>query len=101
MPHQTRDRSASDQNQPDQSQDPISEQRTDDSSPAARLEEVADNAGARTAAIHADPTLSLEAARNAAAGEGPNSAGSTSPDDSENYVPSTSDPEASDLPSAR
>ena len=65
------------------------------------LEEVADNPGARTAAIHQNPALMQQEARNAAAGEGPNGAGgSGASSEAEDYVPSSSDPEASKLPTA-
>ncbi|MBW4459791.1 MAG: hypothetical protein KME47_06060 [Nodosilinea sp. WJT8-NPBG4] len=65
------------------------------------LEEVADNPGARTAAIHQNPELMQQEARNAAAGEGPNASGGPGiPSEAEDYVPSSSDPEATDLPTA-
>jgi len=65
------------------------------------LEEVADNPGARTAAIHQNPELMQQEARNAAAGEGPNASGGPGVDsEAEDYVPSSSDPEATDLPTA-
>jgi hypothetical protein len=64
-------------------------------------EEVAENPGARTAAVHQNPELMQEEARNAAAGEGPNAAGGPGiPSEAEDYVPSSSDPEATDLPTA-
>lgn len=62
-------------------------------------EEVAQNAGARAAEIDSDPSLGLEEARNAAAGEEPNAAGGEAPSTAEEHVPSNSSPEASDLPS--
>lgn len=65
-----------------------------------QLEEVADNAGARTAATNSNPEISLEEAKNAAHGEGPNASGSTAPSTAELDVPSTSDPYASQMPSA-
>jgi hypothetical protein len=65
------------------------------------LEEVADNPGARTAAIHQNPELMQQEARNAAAGEGPNAAGGPGiASEAEDHVPSRSDPEATDLPTA-
>jgi hypothetical protein len=75
---------------------------TDEASAQAKteLKEVADNAGARTAAINANPKISLEEAANAAAGEGPNASGGTAPSDTEIHIPSTSDPFATDLPTA-
>ncbi|HIK14096.1 MAG TPA: hypothetical protein IGS53_02155 [Leptolyngbyaceae cyanobacterium M33_DOE_097] len=63
-------------------------------------EEVAQNPGARAAAIAQNPALSLEEARNAAEGKAPNAAGSISPDEAENYVPGTSDPNPSSIPTA-
>ncbi|GAB4369108.1 MAG: hypothetical protein Kow00121_08790 [Elainellaceae cyanobacterium] len=62
-------------------------------------EDVAENPGMRTAAIRSNPKLSLEEARNAAAGGAPSGAGSTAPSDVEGHVPSTSDPEPTDVPS--
>lgn len=62
-------------------------------------EEVANNPGMRAAAIHTDPSISLEEARNASEGEAPNAAGGPVPSSAENYVPSSSDPEPSNLPS--
>ncbi|MEP0907429.1 hypothetical protein NC969_18105 [Leptolyngbya subtilissima ST-M1] len=65
------------------------------------LEEVADNPGARTAAIHQNPELMQQEARNAAAGEGPNgSGGSGASSSAEDYIPSSSDSESTDLPTA-
>lgn len=62
-------------------------------------EEVAENPGMRTAAIHSDPTISLEEARNAAAGENPNASGGPAPSSTEDYVPSRSDPHPTNIPS--
>ncbi|QYO63456.1 hypothetical protein [Leptolyngbya sp. 7M] len=62
-------------------------------------EEIAENPGMRAAAIHSDPTISLEEARNAAAGEAPNAAGSVADSTVEGHVPSTSDPYPTDIPS--
>lgn len=61
-------------------------------------EEGEETPGMRLAAINSDPTISLEEARNAAAGEGSNGAGSVS-SSAEDYVPSTSDPYPTNLPS--
>lgn len=58
------------------------------------------NSGDRTAAINADPTISLEEARNAAAGEAPNASGGPADSTVKDHVPSTSDPEPTDLPSS-
>lgn len=65
-----------------------------------QLEEVADNAGARVAATSSNPDISLQEAKNAAAGEGPNASGSTAPSSAEWQIPSTSEPYASQMPSA-
>jgi hypothetical protein len=64
------------------------------------LKEVADNPGARAAATDSNPLISLEEARNAAAGEGPNASGGPATSTSEEHVPSTSEPFATDIPSA-
>lgn len=60
----------------------------------------AQSAGARAAKIDSDPLESLEEARRAAAGEGPNASGGPAPSDTEMHIPSTSDPHATDIPSA-
>jgi hypothetical protein len=65
----------------------------------ALSDEVAQNPGMRAAAIHSDPTISLEEARNAAAGEGPNASGSVASSSAEEYVPSESDPHPTNIPS--
>lgn len=65
-----------------------------------QLEDVADNAGARTAATNNNPEISLQEARNAAAGEGPNASGSTAPSSAEWHIPSTSEPYATNIPTA-
>ncbi len=62
-------------------------------------EEVAQNPGMRAAAINSDPTISLEEARNAASGEGPNASGSSAASSVEDYVPSSSDPNPTNIPS--
>lgn len=62
-------------------------------------EEVAENPGMRAAAINSDPTISLEEARNAAAGEGPSASGGPAPSSVEDYVPSRSDPHPTNIPS--
>jgi hypothetical protein len=61
--------------------------------------ETDENSGQRTAAIHTDPSISLEEGQNAAAGEGPNAAGGPAPSSAEDYIPSRSDPAPSNLPS--
>lgn len=62
-------------------------------------EENAENPGMRAAAIHADPSISLEEARNAAAGETPNAAGGSAGSSAEGYVSSISDPDPTNIPS--
>lgn len=62
-------------------------------------EDIAQNPGMRAAAINSDPTISLEETRNAAAGESPNAAGGVATSSAEDYVPSTSDPAPTDIPS--
>ena len=76
----------------------MTNETTDDSREI--LEDVADNAGDRTAAINSNPKISLEEARNAAAGEGPTGSGGTAPSTAEEHIPSESDPDATDIPSA-
>lgn len=61
--------------------------------------EIAENPGMRAAAIRANPTISLEEARNAAEGKSPNAAGGPVESSAESRVPSTSDPNPSNLPS--
>lgn len=69
--------------------------------PNGLSEEVAQNPGARTAAIHQDPEILQEEAGKANAGERPNAAGGASkPTEAENHVPSRSNPNATDLPTA-
>lgn len=57
-------------------------------------------AGARTAAIDADPSISQAEADRGAAGEAPNAAGGPAPSTVEEHVPSMSAPYATDIPSA-
>lgn len=66
----------------------------------SQLDEVAENPGARLAALNTNPDLGNVEAENAVEGEGPNAAGSGTPSEVEEHVPSSSDPSASDLPSA-
>jgi hypothetical protein len=64
-------------------------------------EEVAQNPGARAAAVHQNPELAKEQAKNANEGEGPNAAGGmTKPSTVEGRVRGSDEPEASDLPTA-
>lgn len=62
--------------------------------------EIDQNPAMRAAAIRANPSLSLEEGRNATAGEAPNAAGG--PDGSliEDYIPSNSDPNPTNLASS-
>lgn len=76
------------------------EAENEDFDAEALLEEVADNPGARAAAINAHPEIAQIEAQNAAAGEGPNASGSVGTSTVEDHVPSTSDPYATDLPTA-
>lgn len=62
-------------------------------------EEIAENPGMRAAAVHADPTLSLEEERNATAGETPNAAGGPAGSSAEDYVSDRSDPNPTNIPS--
>lgn len=62
-------------------------------------EEIAENPGMRAAAIHSDPTISLEEGRNASAGEAPNAAGGPAASSAEDYVSSRSDPNPTNIPS--
>ena len=64
-------------------------------------EEIAQNPGARAAEINHNPAVTDEETKNAGAGEGPNGSGGGVPSTAEDHVPSTSDPEPSDLPSSR
>jgi hypothetical protein len=65
------------------------------------LEEQLENSGVRAAEINQNPNISLEEGRNAAEGKGTNAAGGSASSTAEEHVPSSSDPNASDLPSAR
>ncbi|MBD2256196.1 hypothetical protein [Pseudanabaena sp. FACHB-2040] len=66
----------------------------------SELDEVADNPGARLAAMNANPALGNVEAANAVEGEGPNASGSVGASNAQEHVPSTSDPDATDIPSA-
>lgn len=65
-----------------------------------QLEDVADNAGARTAATNNNPDILLQEAKNAAAGEGPNGSGGAAPSSAEGHVPTTDESVATNIPSA-
>ncbi|KKD39707.1 MAG: hypothetical protein WAN66_12010 [Limnoraphis robusta] len=62
-------------------------------------EEVAQNAGARTAEINANPNVTAEETENARAGEQPSGSGGTAPSTVESHVPSQDSPYPTDLPS--
>lgn len=65
-------------------------------------EAIDQNAGARSAEVDSDPKRSLEAARNANEGKGHNgTGGAVAPNTVEDHVPSSSEPEATDIPTAR
>ncbi|VXD10530.1 conserved hypothetical protein [Planktothrix serta PCC 8927] len=75
----------------------MSQNQTEDSKTLPQ--EVAENPGARAAAIHSNPTITQEEAKNAAEGKSPNGAGGVAPSSAESYVPSSSDPNPTNLPS--
>jgi hypothetical protein len=64
-------------------------------------EQAEQSSGQRLAEVNENPKISLEEARNANEGKSPNASGSAAPSDAENYVPSSSDPESTDLPTSR
>ncbi|WP_416666307.1 hypothetical protein [Egbenema bharatensis] len=64
-------------------------------------EQAEQSPGQRLAEINENPKISLEEARNANEGKGPNASGSAGSSDAEEHIPSSSDPEATDLPTAR
>lgn len=59
------------------------------------------NPATRAVEANHDPQASLEKGRNAAEGKSPNAAAGSGASTAEEHVPGTSDPDASDLPSAR
>lgn len=59
------------------------------------------SSGMRSAEVNAHPENALEEARNANEGKAPNAAGSVADSDAEEYVPSSSEDESSDLPTVR
>jgi hypothetical protein len=63
--------------------------------------ETEQNSAVRAVEASHDPESSLEEARNAAEGKAKNAAGSSASSTAEEHIPSNSDPEATDLPSAR
>ena len=64
-------------------------------------EEVAQNSAERAVDANHNPQSALEEGRNAAEGKSPNAASGSGSSTAEGHVPSNSDPNASDLPSAR
>jgi hypothetical protein len=73
----------------------------DTNSVAQSKEDIEQNPGARTAEINSNPQQSLAETRNAAKGNKPNAAGGNASSTPEDHVPSSSDPEPSDLPTSR
>lgn len=65
------------------------------------IENAEENSAMRAAKMNSDPQRSLEAAGNAAVGKAPNAAGGSASNTAEEHVPSNSEPEATDLPTAR
>ncbi|HEY9697795.1 MAG TPA: hypothetical protein V6D10_11060 [Trichocoleus sp.] len=78
----------------------MSEQTNAQGDDAVQVDDPAQTPGMKAARINANPAISLEEARNAAAGEGENASGSVAPSTVEENVPSTSDPNATDIPSS-
>ncbi|NEP20111.1 MAG: hypothetical protein F6J97_25050 [Leptolyngbya sp. SIO4C1] len=70
----------------------------DQSERTALTDQVAQNPGARMAKTKNDPMVTQEEAKNAVAGKGPNAAGEGVPSTVEDQIPSSAEPEASDLP---
>ena len=78
----------------------MSEQTTGQGSDAVKVDSPEETPGMKTARLNADPSISLEEGRKAAAGESGNASGSVAPSTAEEHVPSTSDPNATDIPSS-
>jgi hypothetical protein len=74
----------------------LEDQETSDSE---EYEEGKETPGMRVARLNADPTISLKEAQNATVGEGDNASGSSA-SSAEDYVPSNSDPNPTNLPSS-
>ena len=66
---------------------------------AILTDEVAQNPGARMSKTKHNLEVSHEEAQNAVAGEAPNAAGEGVPSTVEDHIPSSDEPEATDLPS--
>jgi hypothetical protein len=64
-------------------------------------DETEQNSAVRAVEANHDPQSSLEEGRNAAEGKTPNASGSSASSTAEEHIPSNSDPEATDLPTAR
>lgn len=59
------------------------------------------NSGVKSTLIDTNPEDSLEKSRNATEGKSHNAAGGTAASTAEEHIPSNSDPNATDLPTAR
>jgi hypothetical protein len=68
---------------------------------AEEQDDPSQNAVERAVQANHDPESALEEGRNAAEGKSPNAASGSGSSTAEGHVPSNSDPDASDLPSAR
>lgn len=78
----------------------MAEQATDQGKEILENFDPAQSPGAKAAQIAADPTVSLEEAKAAAAGEPENGAGSVAPSTVAENTVSRSDDKASDIPSS-
>ena len=78
----------------------MSEQTSGQGPDAVRVDNPEETPGMKTARLNADPSISLEEGRKAAAGESDNASGSVAPSTTQEHVPSTSDPNATDIPSS-
>lgn len=73
---------------------------TNESSNKSMSEERSQNTGERSTQADMNPEEVLEKGRRAAEGKAPNSAGSVASSSVEEEIPSTSDPNATNIPSA-
>jgi hypothetical protein len=78
----------------------MAEQAADQGKEIKENYDPAQSPGAKAAQIAADPSVSLEEAKAAAAGEPENASGSVAPSTAAENTASISDPEASDIPSS-
>lgn len=65
------------------------------------LDDESQNPAVRAVESNQNPQMTLEKGRNAAEGKSPNAAAGSSSSTAEDHIPSNSDPDASDLPSAQ